>query len=151
MRVLIDTNILLRIANGQSDSQFHKAVEAVESLIAADHTLYVVPQNTYEFWSVATRPTSVNGLGMSKSEAQHSIETFIQFRMRQDERSIYPHWIALVEKYDISGKTTHDARLVAAMVRHRMERLLTFNSAHFARFDEIQVWTPEAVVAGGYS
>lgn len=151
MRVLIDTNILLRIANGQSDSLFKKAVDAVEALLVAEHTLYVVPQNIYEFWSVATRPTTVNGLGMTKTEAQRSIETLSQFRMRQDERSIYQHWIALVEKYDISGKTTHDARLVAAMVRHRIERLLTFNSAHFARFDEIEVWTPEAVVAGGYS
>lgn len=151
MRVLIDTNILLRIANGQSDSLFKKAVDAVEALLVAEHTLYVVPQNIYEFWSVATRPTTVNGLGMTKAEAQRSIETLSQFRMRQDERSIYQHWIALVEKYDISGKTTHDARLVAAMVRHRIERLLTFNSAHFARFDEIEVWTPEAVVAGGYS
>jgi predicted nucleic acid-binding protein len=151
MRVLIDTNILLRIANGQSDSLFKKAVDAVEALLVAEHTLYVVPQNIYEFWSVATRPTTVNGLGMTKTEAQRSIETLSQFRIRQDERSIYQHWLALVEKYDISGKTTHDARLVAAMVRHRIERLLRFNSAHFARFDEIEVWTPEAVVAGGYS
>jgi predicted nucleic acid-binding protein len=49
----------------------------------------------------------------------------------------------------VKGKTAHDARLVAAMRRHGVNRLLTFNASHFARFAGITVLTPEGVLAGG--
>lgn len=42
----------------------------------------------------------------------------------------------------VKGNTSHDARVVAAMLRHGLSRILTFNAEHFRRFDEIQVLTP---------
>ena len=41
--------------------------------------------------------------------------------------------------YEIVGKRAHDARLVAAMVRHGITHLLTFREQDFARFSEIAV------------
>ncbi len=46
--------------------------------------------------------------------------------------------------HDVKGKTAHDARPVAAMRRHGLSRLLTFNASHFARFDGIAVLTRKA-------
>ena len=41
----------------------------------------------------------------------------------------------------------HDARLVAAMVRHSISHLLTFNEQDFARYNEIAVIVPSAAAA----
>lgn len=149
MKVLIDTNLLVRLSTPSPDLNTEVARQAIDSLRKHGFLPTIVPQVLYEFWAVATRPLGANGLGMCQQDANESLHDFSDlFLLNRDERSIYQHWISLVDKYDISGKTTHDARLVAAMVRHRIERLLTFNATHFARFDEIEVWTPEAIVAG---
>jgi predicted nucleic acid-binding protein len=46
-----------------------------------------------------------------------------------------------VTKNKVSGKPTHDVRLVALMKAHSLERLLTLNPADFKRFD-IEIVTP---------
>jgi len=43
------------------------------------------------------------------------------------------------------GRQVFNARLVAVMVMHGVEDLLTFNGSHFARYREITVHTPEGV------
>lgn len=40
------------------------------------------------------------------------------------------------------GVQAHDARLVAAMVVHRIDQLLTFNIEDFTRYKEIQPLLP---------
>lgn len=64
MRVLVDTNILLRSAqpNHPHSSQ---AVHAVSRLLRQKDSVFFCSQNIAEFWNVATRPTGVNGLGFS--------------------------------------------------------------------------------------
>jgi len=44
------------------------------------------------------------------------------------------------------NQTTHDARIVAAMVVHGITQLLTFNAADFNRFSDIVVLTPAGVL-----
>lgn len=149
MRVLLDTNILVRISNGV-EPDISTALESLNHLRSADHEPTLVPQNLYEFWTVATRPTDVNGLGLSVAEADAELARYAPpfFRLLQDERAIFRQWKELVVAYNIQGKVAHDARLVAAMLRHGLVHLLTFNAAHFARFQEVTVHTPETVLAG---
>jgi predicted nucleic acid-binding protein len=51
----------------------------------------------------------------------------------------------LVNKYSVHGKNAHDARLVAAMMRHGVKHLLIFNTADFERFEEISLIHPQEV------
>jgi predicted nucleic acid-binding protein len=148
MQILIDTNILVRVAEPEH-KQHALANTAIHLLREANHDLYLVPQVHYEFWVVATRPTSNNGLGFSAEQAEFELSKLGSplFRVLRDERAIYGHWRNLVNKYSIQGKNAHDARLVAAMMRHGVKHLLTFNAADFSRFEEIEVLTPEKVVA----
>jgi predicted nucleic acid-binding protein len=148
MQILIDTNILLRIA--EPDHKQHSVANlAVHLLREGKHELCLVPQNHYEFWVVITRPTLSNGLGYSIEEAELELKELSAplFRILRDERAIYNNWRYLVNKYSVQGKNAHDARLVAAMMRHGVKHLLTFNAADFSRFDEIEVITPEQAVA----
>lgn len=83
---------------------------------------------------------------MAVSEVQARIARFKRlFALLRDERSILPEWERLVGLHNATGKTAHDARLIAAMQRHGLSRLLTFNASHFARFAGITVLTPEQV------
>jgi predicted nucleic acid-binding protein len=65
-----------------------------------------------------------------------------------DESRVFCNWYDLIVKYDVKGKLSHDARLVAAMQRHGVTNMLTFNSGDFARFPATDAFAPEDVLAG---
>ncbi len=148
MKVLVDTNVLLRIAQPGHPHR-PAAAESVVRLIAADWELCVVPQVLYEFWVAATRPEPVNGLGMDCTAAELSLDELVRdFRLLRDERGVYGFWRSLIVTHQVQGKLAHDARLVAAMQRHGLTDILTFNSADFARFTGIRAFTPADILAG---
>jgi predicted nucleic acid-binding protein len=125
-------------------------VEAVASLEAFGHLKAIVPQVVYEFWAVATRPVIVNGLGLTSAEVRAKLQGLLStIRLLRDERTIYERWRGLVADRDVKGKQVHDARLVAAMLRHNISHLLTFNAADFARYSEIEVGEPHLTGAIG--
>jgi Predicted nucleic acid-binding protein, contains PIN domain len=145
---LIDTNILLRSAQPTS-SQHEMTLAALERLRAKEFRLVLVPQVIYEYWTAATRPVSVNGLGMTRETVETSLNLMLtDLVLMRDERGVFDLWRLLVSQYDVSGKTTHDVRLVAAMKRHNIKTILTFNSVDFKRFAEIEVLTPDNVLSG---
>jgi hypothetical protein len=63
----------------------------------------------------------------------------------RDERSIFERWLDLVRAQRIKGKQAHDARLAAAMQRHTLTHILTFNGEDFTRYLGVQVLDPEKV------
>lgn len=142
MSFLADSNILTRLT--QKHSSHHPiARRALISLRKRGEEICIVPQNLIEFWSVATRPAVYNGLGLSVAEANLEIRKFIRlFKFYDDEPGIYGEWENLVAKYQVSGKNVHDARLVAAIIKHKITNLLTFNIKDFKRFTEISTVDP---------
>jgi predicted nucleic acid-binding protein len=148
MSILVDTNVLLRRA--QVVSQFHLvSLDALAALVRARVTLCLVPQVIYEFWAAMTRPVEVNGLGIDVPEADRRVrELFRDFVLLRDERGIFGNWQKLVVDHSVKGKQSHDARLVAAMHRHGLKNLLTFNRGDFARFPSISVFAPDDILAG---
>jgi predicted nucleic acid-binding protein len=145
---LLDTNILTCLAHPDHPRHI-VARDAVRFLLERAEEVCVVPQNLYEFWVVATRPAAQNGLGMSLDQAQAECSQIKRlFTLFRDERGILGEWERLVAQHAVMGKTGHDARLVAAMHRHGLTHLLTFNAEHFARFPGITIATPEDVLQG---
>lgn len=139
MLVLVDTNVLLRLIEPQH-AQYTMAVTAIETLESLGRVKALAPQVVYEFWAVATRPLTSNGLGLSTPETEFKLEGLLStFRLLRDERTIYERWRELVADHDVKGKQVHDARLVAAMLRHSISHLMTFNVTDFARYSEITV------------
>jgi predicted nucleic acid-binding protein len=142
MLILVDTNVLLRLVE-PAHSKHAVAAEAIDAIRDLGHQVVIVPQVVYEFWSVSTRPVDANGLGMTSAEAESKFDDLLPaFRLLRDERTIFEYWYRLVLDHDVKGKQVHDARLVAAMLRHGLLHLLTFNSADFARYSEIAVVEP---------
>jgi predicted nucleic acid-binding protein len=145
MAVLVDTNILVR-----SVQPHHSLTPVAENAIAVltrtDEPLTIAVQNLIEFWVVATRPARENGLGMTAEFALRELARFKElFQVLPESDRILPEWERLVSSYRVSGKNAHDARLVAVMNVNRVDKILTFDSADFLRFKEIQVLDPHLV------
>ena len=136
MSVLIDTNVLLRLAQPKHD-QYQVALSGVARARLAGETLYVTPQNIAEFWAVATRPAGAhNGLGLTVAAAAAQIDTIERlFQLKADDPSIYPVWKGVVITHRVSGTQVYDARLVAAMLVHGIGSIMTFNVADFSRYE----------------
>jgi predicted nucleic acid-binding protein len=134
MSVLVDTNVLLR--RTQPDHPSHTAaVESVARLLSAGETVYCTPQNIAEFWNVATRPTENNGLGFSAAMAWGEVTNIERaLTLLPDSPAAHDEWKRLVIEHGVLGAKVYDARLVAAMNVHGVTRILTFNTADFARY-----------------
>ena len=143
--ILLDTNVLLRFANN-SDPRHAVATRALDLLRAVGETLCILPQNLYEFWVAATRPSPVHGLGFTVAETTGLLAAFkIELTLLPDPPNLYDEWESLVTTHCIQGKPAHDARLVAGMRVHGVSRILTFNVADFARFPRLTVIDPATV------
>jgi predicted nucleic acid-binding protein len=145
--ILLDTNILLRFAC-TADPAFATVDTAINSLHAGGELFCVVPQNVYEFWATATRPTASNGLGLSVHECQGQVARVKRlFRLLPDLPTLFAEWEALVAAHSCHGRVSYDARLVAAMWTHGVTRLLTTNEADFARFSGLAILDPVNLAA----
>ena len=141
MRLIVDTSVILRLSQPNTPA-CEQSIAALDQL-GATHTCCIVPQVLYEFWVVATRPIDKNGLGFSPEVATAEVQGLTKlFPLLRDERAIYEQWQQLVTRHDVRGKTAHDTRIVAAMYRHGVTDLLTFNVRDFQRYDDITVHSP---------
>jgi predicted nucleic acid-binding protein len=142
---LADTNILLRSAEPAHPTHAD-AVRAVSILLNRGERVCVLPQNLIEFWNVATRPASVNGLGFSLSQTDAEVSRLESLlTVLPDSPAIYPEWRHLVVAHSVSGKQVHDARIVAAMNVHQLRHLLTFNLDDFKRYPSLTLYDPVSI------
>lgn len=146
---LLDTNIVLRISN-PSDAQHDLVTEAVATLLQQGHECYLMPQVLIELWVVATRPTDVNGLGWSTEYTRGIIDQLLnRFPLATDLPQIFSTWLDLVTDKQVSGKRTHDARIVAAMLVSDIDHVLTLNPRDFSTLAAITIVHPNDVIASG--
>lgn len=145
MRILVDTNVLVRSVE-RAHPSMRIARDSLRRLYEEGHELCVTPQNVAEFRNVCTRPMEVNGLG-NGIPATDRIASRIEnlFTVLPDSLDTFRRWRDLVVSHEVKGAKVHDTRLVAAMIVHRVDAILTFNSSDFARFPEIEVLDPARV------
>jgi predicted nucleic acid-binding protein len=142
MRVLVDTNVLLRSAQPNHPS-YSQATLAVSRLMRRNDELFFCSQNIAEFWNVATRPVDRNGLGLSLDEVLREVRSIEDlFTLVPDISAVYTVWKRLVEEQRVQGVKVYDARLVAFMKVYSIEGILTFNAADFGRYANITALDP---------
>ena len=145
MSYLIDTNVILRRLQ-PAHPMSGQAAQALRSLHARGESLCVIPQNVIEFWGVATRPSTMNGLGLTPLQAEHEVAELERlFAVLPEFPGTFTRWRQLVCAHAVSGRQVHDAHLVAAMLTHGISHILTFNDDDFARYGEVTVVNPASV------
>lgn len=146
MRILVDTNVLIRIL--EPSSHLHTtAVDSLARLREVGEFLYIAPQNLVEFWAIATRPIDANGLGFDTDSAKAQVDLIkLHFSLLTENESILNKWEQLVVAHQVIGKTVHDARIVAAMLANGLDTILTFNVSDFRRYaSEITIISPSEI------
>jgi predicted nucleic acid-binding protein len=142
---LLDTNVLLRITR-RTDPEYAVAHAAVARHAEAGTQLFYTHQNIAEFWNVMTRPASRNGLGLTSSEAEREVQTIEQgMRLLPESEATYREWRRLIVLHNVSGAQVHDARLVAAMLVHGVQSILTFNTGDFHRYTGVIAIHPSII------
>jgi predicted nucleic acid-binding protein len=133
-RVFLDTNVLLA-ATDEGRKEHGRAVAALDAWPATGVSLYTSGQVRREYLSVATRSVQQNGLGLTQADALVNVRAlsarlhFLDENLRVAERLL-----ALLDANPCSGKQVHDANVVATMLSHGIETLVTINTDDFVRF-----------------
>jgi predicted nucleic acid-binding protein len=111
MRVLVDTNVLLRSAQ-PNHSLSSQATQSVSRLIRQRDAVFFCSQNIAEFWNVATRPADKNSLGLSHEEVLQEVSSIEDLlTLLPDIPGIYAAWKAIVRDYKVQGVKVYGARL----------------------------------------
>ena len=138
-QLFVDTNILLT-ATDESRPLYSAATQILDGSFGQDLRLGASGQVLREYLVVATRPTEVNGLGLSVPDALTNIDEFARHLDLYDETmAVSTRLRQLALDHDLRGKRLHDANIVATMSVHGISTLLTQNGSDFAPFNDITV------------
>lgn len=133
-RALLDTNILLAATDtGRQDHE--QATAAINAWPASGVVLYTSGQILREYLAVATRPVEHNGLGMTRADAVANVRALRErLTLLVEDAKVSDRLLDLVATVDCSGKQIHDANVVATMLLHGVDTVVTLNVADFTRF-----------------
>jgi predicted nucleic acid-binding protein len=129
----VDTNILIYAQ--QSLSPFHPPATAkLRDLAAAGHPLWISRQILREYLAVMSRPGALTA-AVPMTSLVSDVQSFErQFLIAEDGPIVMGHLFSLLAAIPCAGKQIHDANVVATMLGHGIQRLLTHNIADFTRF-----------------
>ena len=132
----VDTNVLLYASRPKAPE--HARAQAALSRMRQDGTpLWLSRQVFREYLAVATRPLA-SGPALPMAAAIADVQEWqAAFNIAEDGPAVFDRLLQLLATHPGGGKQVHDANLVAAMLEHRITRLLTFNVADFRRFDRL--------------
>ena len=137
---MLDTNILLT-ATDEGRAGHDQALDVINGWPAQGTTLYTSGQIIREYLGVATRPATQNGLGLTVSDALGNARAFrSRMLLLAEDAKVANQLAELLEETKTSGKQVHGANLVATMLVHGIDTIVTLNTGDFARFSQhIQV------------
>lgn len=133
-RAVLDTNVLLG-ATDEARQEHEQAVTALNVWPASGLVLYTSGQILREYLVVATRPVDRNGLGMARPDAIANIRALrTRLNLLAEDVKVSDRLLQLLDEVDCSGKQIHDANVVATMLVHGIDTVITSNIGDFARF-----------------
>lgn len=135
--ILIDTNILIH-SNLATSPHYSNVTAKLLQFAQQDEELAICPQVLYEFYVVATRPETKNGLGIANDKALEEIDRFMEiYTFIEDPLILFNTWLGLMKQYGSLGKTAHDGRIFAFMQAQAIENIYTLNPNDFNRYTDI--------------
>src|SRR5438105_13912809 len=135
--LFVDTNILVFATDAASP--FQSAAEtALEEWRKQGTELYVSVQVLREYLAVTTRPAPGQTAPPDYTAILGNIACFRSaFHVLEGTRLVSEKLGELVQRFSVKGRQVHDANIVATMVTHGLQDLLTHNVADFARFSPL--------------
>ena len=132
----VDTNVLL-YASRPNAGEHARARAALSRMRQDGVPLWLSRQVFREYLAAATRPQA-SGPALAMADAIADVQGLqAAFNVAEDGPGVFGRLLQLLATHPGGGKQVHDANLVAAMLEHRIARLLTFNAADFRRFEPL--------------
>jgi predicted nucleic acid-binding protein len=131
--VFVDTNNLIYAQ--QALSPFHAVATArLHDLATAGHPLWISRQVLREYLAVMSRPGALTA-PVSMAGLVADVQAFqSQFLIAEDGPGVTNHLLTLLASVPCAGRQVHDANIVATMLTHGIQNLLTHNVTDFHRF-----------------
>ncbi|MGI8577394.1 MAG: type II toxin-antitoxin system VapC family toxin [Nocardioidaceae bacterium] len=135
-RAVLDTNVLLA-ATDEARQEHEQAVAAINVWPASGLVLYTSGQILREYLAVATRPVGQNGLGMGRLDAVANVRALrVRLNLLAEDTKVSDRLLELLETVECGGKQVHDANVVATMLVHGIDTVVTMNADDFGRFGD---------------
>jgi predicted nucleic acid-binding protein len=139
--IFLDTNVLVYATQvgrgGTSTSQHGAAERALQRLQRSGARLWVSRQVLREYLAVVTRPQGQSP-ALPMHEAVTDVRRFVSlFALAEDGPGTTDRLLDLLQRFPSAGRQVHDANIVATMLSHGLQRLLTFNTTDFVRFASV--------------
>lgn len=133
---VVDTNVLV-YGTVQGNPWYDEARQWLATLLNQGHSLCITTQILREYLVVLMRgDVFEQALTVNQVLAQN--EGLLPSLAVLDEPIDAANLLGtLVRRYQIQGKSIHDANVVAVMLKHGVRRLATYNSADFERYEDI--------------
>jgi len=147
MRYLLDTVTLL-LCFHRSDPRSASARLSIKKIEARGIRPEIAMQGIAEFWNGSTRPSTVRGgFGLDLRTAKNRLRYLERrFDVLFETRKSLDILREMLTSRSISGKSVHDARLVAVMLAEDVDVIVTLNVKDFVRYrDVISVLHPDDV------
>lgn len=135
-RCMVDTNVLIYITV-KPNPWYYAAREWLNRLSEKGFNLFISSQIAREYLVVLTRGDIFEQKFTSEEAACELDAIFSVFALLGENEKSVLYLSDLVRRYQISGKSIHDANIVATMLTHNIKRLATYNPDDFRRFNEI--------------
>jgi predicted nucleic acid-binding protein len=133
-RAILDTNVLLA-ATDEAREDHEDAIAAINLWPASGVVLYTSGQILREYLAVATRPVDRNGLGMGQPDAVANVRALrTRLNLLAEDVKVSERLLELLETVECAGKQVHDANVVATMLVHGIDTVVTRNVDDFVRF-----------------
>lgn len=134
-RAVLDTNVLLA-ATDEGRDEHENAVASLNVWPGSGLFLYTSGQILREYLAVATRPVAQNGLGMARSAAVANARALrLRLHLLVEDEKVSSRLLELLDAVECTGKQVHDANVVATMLVHGIDTVVTINVGDFARFE----------------
>ena len=132
-RVFVDTNVL--VYSAVPTAPLHAAaVQRLAALRNAGDELWISRQILREYAATQTRPQTFSSPVPGATVAADVVALQTIFGIAEDGPAVTAHLVNLLTAVPMGGKQVHDANIVATMLTYNLSRLLTHNTADFARF-----------------
>ena len=132
---MLDTNVLLA-ATDEGRAEHRDALMILNEWAAGGTTLCTSGQILREYLAVATRPAENNGLGLKSADAVSNVRAFRERTafLAEDAR-VADRLQGLLTDVACGGKQVHDANVIATMLAHGVDTVVTMKAEDFARFE----------------
>lgn len=135
-RAMLDTNVLLS-ATDRGRAEHRQAMLILNEWAGRGTTLYASGQILREYLAVATRPVDKNGLGLKQADALGNVRALrARTSLLAEDTNVADRLLKVLDEIPCGGKQVHDANVVATMLVHGIDSLITINVADFSRFEQ---------------